>query len=407
MDIEEVVRRSDRPEAPDGKRGGGVSETKSLMLGSIGRHKTMDGFAVGDVVQVRPAAEILAGLDERAERDSLQFMPEMLEFCGRQFVVDSISYKTCDTVNITGLHRMENTVHLSGVRCDGQAHGGCQAGCLIFWKTDWLTRVPVDGPADTREAVPPTSRATAPRPPGGCTAERLNEVAHGACRAEAAEEGTAGQVYSCQATELPRAIGEVIPMWDVRQYVKDVRYGNAPWGRVLRGIVIEIFNLGQAVSRRVLPRWLRIKGGVKYPYIVGSARKMPPLVTLDLQPGDWVRVKSAEEIGRTLNKDYQNRGLYFDREMMKYCGRTAQVLRRVDRIVEEKTGRMITMKTPCVILADAVCTSDYHRSCPRAIYAYWRENWLERVPAPVSLRQGSPSTVEQPVRSGATGGDHE
>jgi hypothetical protein len=83
------------------------------------------------------------------------------------------------------------------------------------------------------------------------------------------------------------------------------------------------------------------------------------------------------------------------------------VLRRVDRIVEEKTGRMITMKTPCVILADAVCTSDYHRSCPRAIYAYWRENWLERVPAPVSLRQGSPSTVEQPVRSGATGGDHE
>jgi hypothetical protein len=29
-----------------------------------------------------------------------------------------------------------------------------------------------------------------------------------------------------------------------------------------------------------------------------------------------------------------------------------------------------------------VCTADYHRSCPRGIYAYWREIWLERVPSP-------------------------
>jgi hypothetical protein len=120
---------------------------------------------------------------------------------------------------------------------------------------------------------------------------------------------------------------------------------------------------------------------------VGSAAKMPPVISLDLQPGDWVRVRSVEEIEKTLDKDYQNRGLYFDREMMKYCGRTAQVLRRVDRIIEEKTGRMITMKTPSVILADAVCTSDFHRSCPRAIYAYWRENWLERVPEPVHINR--------------------
>ena len=70
--------------------------------------------------------------------------------------------------------------------------------------------------------------------------------------------------------------------------------------------------------------------------------------------------------------------------MTKYCGRTVQVLRRVDRIVEEPTGRMIPMKTPWVILTGGICTAAYHRSCPRAIFAYWRETWLERVAAPRS-----------------------
>jgi hypothetical protein len=41
------------------------------------------------------------------------------------------------------------------------------------------------------------------------------------------------------------------------------------------------------------------------------------------------------------------------------------------------------MKTPCVILSNVVCVADFHRSCPRKIYAYWREIWLERVPEPV------------------------
>ena len=48
---------------------------------------------------------------------------------------------------------------------------------------------------------------------------------------------------------------------------------------------------------------------------------------------------------------------------------------------------MLTMKTPCIVLADVTCTADYHRSCPRGIYPYWREIWLERVPAPLRTSQ--------------------
>ena len=32
-------------------------------------------------------------------------------------------------------------------------------------------------------------------------------------------------------------------------------------------------------------------------------------------------------------------------------------------------------------LDGVVCRGDYHRSCPRAIYPYWREAWLKRVEA--------------------------
>jgi hypothetical protein len=169
-------------------------------------------------------------------------------------------------------------------------------------------------------------------------------------------------------------------MQDVKQYVDDVRYGNASVWSVGRGILVGAFNQFQDLSGKLPPR-LRIRGGNRYPFLLGSAAK-GPVEKLDLQPGEWVRVKSAEEIEKTLNSDYRNRGLYFDREMLRYCGQVVQVHHRVNQIIDEPTGKMITMKTPCVILSNVVCTADFHRSCPRKIYAYWREIWLERVPEP-------------------------
>ena len=363
-------------------------------------------LSIGDIVEVRPAEEILAGLDDRGELDSLPFMPEMLRFCGRRFVVDKIAFKTCDTATWTGLRRLTDTVHLAGVRCDGEAHGGCQAGCLIFWKTAWLARV--SGPTQDRRAstrlelglrAPDSSTPREPSAQSGadtdgrassgcsrCTRERLTEVAHGACRPR--ETGSDEPVYSCQATELTRAAPVGIPLWDLTQYVQDVRSGNAPARQVLRGVAIGAFNRMQDLTRHRLPERFRIRGGQRYPFVRGTADRTP-VESLGLQPGEWVRVKFIEEISATLNADNLNRGLSFDREMLRYCGRTAQVLRRVEHIIDESTGRMQTMKTPCIVLADVVCAADYHRSCPRGVYAYWREIWLERVPAPLTASRAA------------------
>ncbi|MGD0614565.1 MAG: hypothetical protein ABSA69_03870, partial [Verrucomicrobiota bacterium] len=78
----------------------------------------------------------------------------------------------------------------------------------------------------------------------------------------------------------------------------------------------------------------------------------------------------------------KNRGLFFDAEMVPYCGGTYRVLKRVDRILDEKTGKMVRFKNQAVILEGVICQSRYsdcRMFCPRAIYSYWREIWLERV----------------------------
>jgi hypothetical protein len=91
-----------------------------------------------------------------------------------------------------------------------------------------------------------------------------------------------------------------------------------------------------------------------------------------------VRVKSKEQILATLDRKGRNRGLSFDSEMLKYCGQRARVLRRVDHIIEEPTGRMLHLPGDCIVLEGVICAADYHQYCPRSIYPYWREIWLER-----------------------------
>jgi hypothetical protein len=312
---------------------------------------------VGEVVEIRSQAEILATLDEHGELDSLPFMPEMLQFCGQRFTVAKRASKLCDTISWSGMRRMEDAVHLTGVRCDGSGHGGCQAGCLIYWKEAWLRRV------DDGESAHPQTQ--------------LQRPAVDVPRILAAAAAPAEDRFACQATQLLRAAPTPIPSWDPRQYVKDVTSRNAGLRQTVRSVLVGAFNEYQDLSHH-LPRRLQIQGGERYPFLRGSLIRTPDQ-RIGLQPGDLVRVKSREEIVATLDTGNKNRGMSFDAEMLKYCGREARVLRRVEQIIDEGTGRMLHFSNPCIVLENVVCTGDFHRVCPRAIYPYWREIWLERV----------------------------
>jgi hypothetical protein len=119
------------------------------------------------------------------------------------------------------------------------------------------------------------------------------------------------------------------------------------------------------------------RGGVRYPPVFGTLAKTPTC-SLDLKPGELVRVKSRQEILSTLDVSERNRGLSFDNEMVPFCGGTYRVLRRVRKVIDESTGRLVEMKRDCVILDGVACQGWYHELCPRALYSFWREIWLSR-----------------------------
>jgi hypothetical protein len=314
----------------------------------------------GDLVRVRSREEILATLDADGRLDGQPFMPEMLEFAGRELPVDKIAHKTCDTINrpSTGLRQLDHTVHLTDARCDGSAHGGCQAGCLLFWREEWL---------ETPEGVP--LRAQQPGSNPVATEQTLVDDTV----AGVADDGAT--LYRCAATEVGRA-SSPLPSYLPGQYVEDVRSRNFSALFVIRGLLILMFNKFQALSRK-LPRRLRIADGLPYPFFKGTGPGPRP-EPLRLQPGELVEVKSKEEIMAALGPNSKNRGLIFDGEMLPFCGRRARVLKSVDKIIEEHTGRMLHLRD-CVILDQVTCVGRYHRFCPRAIHTYWREAWLRRV----------------------------
>lgn len=340
-------------------------QTDDARTGRSTQPETLD-LKIGELVEVRPPSEILAGLDERGRLDALPFMPEMLQFAGKRFRVSKRAFKTCDQVKNSGMYRMERTVHLEGVRCDGSAHGGCQAGCLIFWKEGWLKRAEPDGQAEAgpRAVVPATTVATM---------ETLRR------ETRPPDAGPDEEIFSCQNTAIPEAAPTHIPGWDVRQYIQDVTSGNARPLPVLKGLAIHLFNKFQWANRRFLPRFLLINGGKSYPSIDGRLEGRTPKETLDLQPGELVEVKSKEEVFATLDQTGSNRGLRFDIEMLRYCGKRARVQRRVNRLIDEKTGKMVHIKGDCIVLDGFICAADFHQNCPRGIEEYWREIWLRRV----------------------------
>jgi hypothetical protein len=295
-------------------------------------------------------------------------MPEMLKFAGKRLPVYRRAVKACDTISNTGMYRMARAMHLEGARCDGSAHGGCQASCLLYWKDAWLK------PVSPKRGLETSAGAADP-------ASGVNAVTVGTLE-RATRVDTAGSdkpIYACQATDLPKAAPTHIRGWDLGQSVRDVRVGNARVWPMAKGLLILAFNKYQNASKRLLPAALRIHRGQTYPFVDGTVVGPTPKGTLDLQPGELVEVKSKEEIFATIDASGHNRGLRFDVEMLKYCGTRARVLRRVSRIVDEKTGRILQWPSDCIILEGVVCAADYHQFCPRAIYPYWREIWLRRV----------------------------
>lgn len=297
-------------------------------------------FQQNQRVWVKSLDTILATLDQDGKLEGMPFMPEMTRFCGQSFRITCLPAMSC--VEGAGFRSLTGFVFLENLRCNGQYHDNCQRDCLLFWKEAWLSDQPENASPQS-----PVGVTTTLSPPDLKTRE--------------------GERYFCQSTELAGATSEYHPdeslSGKLRKMFIDLRHGDMTFWAFLA-------KLFQAAINRLKG----VLGMDDIGPILGQRLKTESL-SLDLQPGEWVEVKTRKEIEDTLDIHGKNRGLVFDFPMAASCGQQFQVERQLHNIILEETGQMITLNNT-VLLRDDVCTA---WGCPRANRPFWREIWLRRV----------------------------
>ena len=179
----------------------------------------------------------------------------------------------------------------------------------------------------------------------------------------------ADQAMTCQATEVGVASCPLMLANPPRYFfdvIRDYLSGKISFADLRR---LYIYFRGKLILF-VFTNWARAPWNSK-------RYKKTPSEILSLQPGEWVQVRSASEILRTLDKKACNKGMEFKAEMFQFCGRKFQVLSRMERRVDEHTGRMRVFRNECIIL-DSVHCEGQRTFCARNNYHYWREIWLRR-----------------------------
>jgi len=306
----------------------------------------------GDVIVVRSFDEIAETLDEDGTLDSLPFMPEMLEYCGKRFkVLNRVVQSTIDGAFLGGHtesyvreFRNNDVVTLQNVRCSGAQHDTCQRACAIFWKEAWLRKV--DEVDEVSE--PDSSSISIPQAISFPLKTRIG----------------LGK-YFCQSSEFLKATVHLPADKRIKKCFSAIAAGNITgWGMLKRLIVWA---------------WWRSH----YKFIgesVRGAEDKTPTEVLDLKPGDLVQIKSLPEIKATLNKHGRNRGLHFSADQRPFCGRQFRVRNRADNFIAEGTGEMKHFKNT-VMLEEVLCDSACFAfgGCYRSDLLYWREIWLRKI----------------------------
>lgn len=298
-------------------------------------------FFPGDLVEVRPLNEILQTLDDKGALENLPFMPEMTAFAGRQFRVSRRAFKTC--VDDADMRKLDDTVFLENVRCDGQKHGGCDKECLIFWKEAWLKPAGSNGKTSAAGEW------------------KVNE-------ADLIKLAMKDGEFFCQATEIVNA-SKPLPFWEPSQYLLDLLHNRISLSRWAKSLGIAVYN-----------KVAHVTGRKSWRFIAGPGTYNGTRSNLNLQPGDLVKVKSLSEIQQTLDADGKHQHLLFAPSMAEFCGSVMRVQKRVEKIILEATPRQREIKDT-VLLEGATCDGVCHRLCPRQSLLFWRECWLEKVDA--------------------------
>jgi hypothetical protein len=297
---------------------------------------------VNTKIRVKSPKEIFKTLDENGCKDNLPFMPEMLQYCGKEFIISCKVEKTCvDNPTMYMAEFINNDVYfLNDLRCSGEFHDGCQRACRIFWKEDWLEELNYNLKETSDELN---------------TSDELTRK----LKVKKTDE-----VYFCQSTELRNATKPLSMKEKIQKLFCDYKNRN--------------YNLIHLIKLVVFPLLRKFQKKIKDTEPKGQLTTTPTEV-LNLQPGELVEIKSFNEIKQTLDVSGRNKGLLFDSDMIQFCGKRFKVRNRLDKMILERNGKMIEVKNT-VILDGVTCQCFFaFGGCPRKEFQFWREVWLKRV----------------------------
>ena len=305
---------------------------------------TKHKFKKGDIVEILHPSEIAKTLDSNGTLDNLPFMAEMIPYCGKKFKVSARLEKTCveckkpdsSVAEEMRAFLTDDVVALENLRCSGSSHGGCQTGCVIFWKEAWLKK------ADDKVNSPDGS-----------------EKDESQLQSKLKERDNTGR-YFCQATQLASSTRVMSSKDKLVKLFNETLTGDISVMPAIKSVI-------KSPIRRIIPA-ASVKGLLT----------KTPAESLNLQAGEVVEVKPYDEILKTLDKQGRNKGLAFTYLMKEYCGKTFTVRNRLERMMNEATGEMKEIKNT-VNLEGVVCKYENRfLGCPRQRFHIWREIWLRR-----------------------------
>jgi len=283
--------------------------------------------SINEYYYIKSFDEIKSTLDSNNSLGGLRFMPEMIIFCGKRFEVEKNVRRVAIEFNSLGY--LNGVIMLKDIYCDGTYHGNCSRKCRILWKKEWLDKEKPNN-NDQEKYIDDFVKIYTTEP------------------------------IMCQSSTLKNAT-QFIPLSTLKSltnknYLKNITFFNL------------IRDLYYGARYYINPmNWV----------VLGEKRKTPT-ESLGLKVGDMVEVKTLDEIKTTLSRFGKNRGLGFQKEMVKFCGGRYRVSKIVKNAISEEDGTYRAVKNS-VILEGVNCDGSYHKRCERSCPHIWREIWLKRL----------------------------
>lgn len=152
------------------------------------------------------------------------------------------------------------------------------------------------------------------------------------------------------------------------------------WERIMRKILKKIYIRFKKFKRKIEKLVHEIFNGRT---IQLKNNQESSIEILSLKPGEKIRIKSYDQIKRTLDNNGKYQGLAFTPAQIKYCGGTYIVLKRLEKAFDERRWKLFKVKNT-VLLEGVVCDGKggiekAWDGCDRHCLLWWKEIWLERI----------------------------